>query len=126
MIEAERVQLLGAEPKLIDTPSASGLGQKIARCPRCCIAVWSHYVGAGSRVKFVRVGTLDQANHLPPDIHIFTESKQPWVVIPQDMPSVPEYYDREKYWPAESLSRRLAMLPQVQADQASNTNRRNN
>ncbi len=77
MIEADRVQLLGAEPEIVDTPSASGLGQKIARCPRCCIAVWSHYAGAGPMVRFVRVGTLDEPDQLPPDIHIFTESKQP-------------------------------------------------
>jgi hypothetical protein len=119
MIEADRVQVLGAGPEIVDTPSASGLGQKIARCPRCRIAVWSHYAGAGPVVKFVRVGTLDQPDHLPPDIHIFTESKQPWVVIPQGMPAVPEYYDREKYWPADSLARRQAMLPQIEAYQAS-------
>ena len=119
MIEADRVQLLGAEPEMVNTPSASGLGQKIARCPRCRIAVWSHYAGAGPVVKFVRVGTLDQPDHLPPDIHIFTESKQPWVVIPQGMPAVPEYYDRETYWPADSLARRQAMLPQIEAYQAS-------
>ena len=119
MIEADRVQLLGAEPEMVNTPSASGLGQKIARCPRCRIAVWSHYAGAGPVVKFVRVGTLDQPDHLPPDIHIFTESKQPWVVLPHDMPAVPEYYDRETYWPADSLARRQAMLPQIEAYQAS-------
>jgi hypothetical protein len=119
MIEADRVQVLGAGPEIVDTPSASGLGQKIARCPRCRIAVWSHYAGAGPVVKFVRVGTLDQPDHLPPDIHIFTESKQPWVVIPQGMSAVPEYYDREKYWPADSLARRQAMLPQIEAYQAS-------
>jgi hypothetical protein len=119
MIEADRVQVLGAGPEIVDTPSASGLGQKIARCPRCRIAVWSHYAGAGPVVKFVRVGTLDQPDHLPPNIHIFTESKQPWVVIPQGMPAVPEYYDREKYWPADSLARRQAMLPQIEAYQAS-------
>ncbi len=119
MIEADRVQLLGAEPEIVDTPSASGMGQKIARCPQCRIAVWSHYAGAGPVIKFVRVGTLDEPDHLPPDIHIFTESKQPWVVIPQDMPSAPKYYDRETYWPAESLSRRLAILPQIEAYQAS-------
>jgi hypothetical protein len=119
MIEADRVALLGAEPEIVDTPSASGAGQKIARCPRCRIAVWSNYAGAGPVVKFVRVGTLDEPDRLPPDIHIFTESKQPWVVIPQGMPSVPEYYEREKYWPAESLARRQAMLPQIEAYQAS-------
>ena len=118
MIEADRVQLLGAEPEIVDTPSASGLGQKIARCPRCCIAVWSHYTGAGPMVRFVRVGTLDEPDQLPPDIHIFTESKQRWVVIPNEMPAVPEYYDREKYWPAESLARRQVMLPQIEAYQA--------
>jgi hypothetical protein len=118
MIEADRVQLLGAEPEIVDTPSASGLGQKIARCPRCRIAVWSHYAGAGPMIRFVRVGTLDEPDQLPPDIHIFTESKQRWVVIPNDMPAVPEYYDREKYWPAESLARRQVMLPQIEAYQA--------
>ena len=70
-------------------------------------------------VKFVRVGTLDQPDHLPPDIHIFTESKQPWVVIPRGVPAVREYYDREKHWPADSLARRQAMLPQIEAYQAS-------
>jgi hypothetical protein len=118
MIEADHVQLLGAEPEIVDTPSASGLGQKIARCPRCRIAVWSHYAGAGPMIRFVRVGTLDEPDQLPPDIHIFTESKQRWVVIPNDMPAVPEYYDREKYWPAESLARRQVMLPQIEAYQA--------
>lgn len=118
MIEADRVMLLGGEPEIVDTPSNSGLGQKIARCPKCRIAVWSNYAGAGPLVKFVRVGTLDEPDHLPPDIHIFTASKQPWVVIPPTTPSVPEYYDREKYWPPESLARRQAMLPQIEAYQA--------
>jgi hypothetical protein len=118
MIESDRVTLLGAKPELIDTPSQSGMGQKIARCPQCRIAVWSHYAGAGPLLSFVRVGTLDEPDHLPPDIHIFTSSKQPWMVIPPDMLSVPEYYDREKYWPRESLERRKAFLPQIEAYQA--------
>ena len=66
----------------------------------------------------MRVGTLDEPDHLPPDIHIFTSSKQPWVVLPPAMPSVPEYYDREKYWSRESLERRKAFLPQIEAYQA--------
>ncbi len=110
MIETDRVARLTEDPAFIDTPSASGSGQKIARCPGCHIALWSHYSGAGLRVAFVRVGTLDQPDHLPPDMHIFTQSKQPWVVIPSGANAVPEYYDREKYWPASSLERRKAML----------------
>jgi hypothetical protein len=61
------------------------------------------------------VGTLDQPDHLSPDIHIFTASKQPWVIIPPNQPAVPEYYDRERYWPTESLSRRAAVLPKIEA-----------
>lgn len=119
MIEADRVTLLAGEPEIVDTPSASGKGQKIARCPRCRIALWSTYAGAGPVVRFVRVGTLDDPDRLPPDMHIFTASKQPWVVIPPGAPSEPEYYDREKYWPPESLARRQALLPRIEAYQAS-------
>jgi hypothetical protein len=115
MIEADRITLLGAEPELVVTPSASGQGQEIARCPKCRIALWSHYAGAGPTVSFVRVGTLDAPDHLPPDIHIFTASKQPWVVIPAGTPAVAEYYEREEHWPAESLARREAMLPKIRA-----------
>ena len=98
-------------PELVHTPSASGKGQLIARCSTCRIAVWSHYAGAGPAIKFVRVGTLDDPDLLPPDIHIFTSSKQPWVVLPEGMPAVPEYYDRDMHWPEESKARRIAILP---------------
>jgi hypothetical protein len=119
MIEADRVSVLGAEPELIDTPSESGKGQKIARCPHCRIAVWSNYAGAGPLLKFVRVGTLDNPDCLPPDIHIFTASRQPWVILPAGMPVVPEYYDRENYWPSESLARWQTLLPGIKAYRAS-------
>ena len=105
MIEADRVALLNGTPEIVLTPSLSGKGQKIARCPVCRVALWSNYPGAGDAVRFVRVGTLDDPAALPPDIHIFTMSKQPWVVLPASTPAVEEYYDREKYWPAESLAR---------------------
>jgi hypothetical protein len=105
MIEADRVELLSGEPEIVHTPSNSGRGQDIARCPTCRVAVWSHYGGAGSKVCFIRVGTLDEPDRLPPNVHIFTESKQPWVVLPEGVPAVAEYYDRNKLWPAESLER---------------------
>ncbi|PTT92300.1 aldehyde-activating protein [Pelomonas sp. HMWF004] len=119
MIESDRVVSLGAEAELVQTPSDSGLGQKIARCPTCKVAVWSHYAGSGPITKFVRVGTLDQPDLLPPDVHIFTVSKQPWVVLPEGVPAFEEYYDRDALWPQESLVRRQALLPQIEAYQAS-------
>ena len=118
MIEADRVTALGVAPELVATPSASGLGQRIARCPSCRIALWSHYAGAGPLISFVRVGTLDEPDRLPPDIHIFTASKQPWVVLPPCTPAVAEYYERDAYWPAASLARRRALLSRIEAYQA--------
>ena len=110
LIESSRLERLTGAPELVLTPSASGKGQRIARCPTCHIALWSHYAGAGDAVSFVRVGTLDQPGRLPPDIHIFTSTKQTWVVLPEGIPAVPEYYDRKRYWPPESLARRRALL----------------
>lgn len=105
MIEAQRVELLGEAAELAFTPTESGKGQKIARCPSCRVALWSHYAGAGEKVSFVRVGALDNPDAVPPDIHIYTASKQPWVIIPPGAAAVPEYYARRDYWPAESLER---------------------
>jgi len=109
MIETERLELTHGAPIIIATPSESGKGQRIARCPQCQIALWSHYSGAGEAIAFVRVGTLDEPDRLPPDIHIFTASKQPWVVLPEGTPAVAEYYDRARYWPQASLARRQAL-----------------
>jgi hypothetical protein len=105
MLERDRVELLSGEAETVDTPSNSGKGQKIVRCPRCRVAVWSHYAGAGEAVCFVRVGTLEEPDRVPPDIHIFTSSKLPWVVLPEGVPAVPEYYSARDYWPAASLER---------------------
>jgi hypothetical protein len=111
LIEATRVVLLEGEPEIVDTPSNSGKGQKIARCPTCRIALWSNYSGGGDKVRFIRVGTLDEPDRLPPDIHIFTMSKQPWVVLPPGARAVPEYYKSAEVWPAESLARRAVLFP---------------
>ena len=110
MIEADRVQLLAGDVAAVDTPSHSGKGQRISRCPRCQVAVWSNYSGAGDAIRFVRVGTLDEPTRLPPDIHIYTESRQPWVALPPDTPAEVEYYRASERWPAESLERRAALL----------------
>ena len=104
VIEADHVIVQG-EVEVIDTPSASGKGQKIARCPKCKIALWSNYAGAGPSMRFIRVGTLDEPARFPPDIHIFTSTKLPWVVLPAGAPAFPEFYNPKDLWPAESQAR---------------------
>lgn len=110
MYEADRVELLGEAPEVVDTPSESGAGQKIARCPVCRIALWSNYSGSGEAVRFLRVGTLDDPDTMPPDAHIYTATKQPWVVIPPGAPVFEGFYDRDAVWPAQSLARRRAAM----------------
>lgn len=112
MIESNLVTTLKGAPDTVLTPTNSGKGQKIVRCPKCRIALFSHYPGAGDKVKFVRVGTLDNPDLLPPDIHIFTASKQPWVILPPHALAVEEYYDWREAWPDYAKERRAAMSAQ--------------
>jgi len=91
------------------TPSASGKGQRIARCPICKVAVWSNYPQAGPVVRFVRVGTMDEPYRCTPDIHIYTSTKQPWVTLPPGAKAVPEFYDTDAVWSAEAKERRRIM-----------------
>jgi hypothetical protein len=110
LIEADRMQTLQGTPALNDTPSNSGKGQKIARCPACQVALWSTYAGAGDKLRFVRVGTFDAPDRFAPDIHIYTESKQPWVVLPAGARAVPQYYSSKEVWSAASLARRQTIF----------------
>ena len=57
----------------------------------------------------MRVGTLDDPDRLPPDVHVFTASKQPWVVVPPDTPAFEAFYSAKEVWSAESLARRQAL-----------------
>jgi len=109
LIESDRLTVLEGEVEKVNTPSHSGKGQEIVRCPHCKVAVWSHYAGGGTLTSFVRVGTLDEPDHFPPDIHIYTQSKQPWVVLPEDVPATDEFYDIPSTWSAESLKRYQAL-----------------
>lgn len=106
LIETACVERIKGAPNPIATPSESGKGQTFYRCPTCQVALWSYYVGARDAISFVRVGTLDDPAVITPDIHIFTASKQPWVVLPENVPSVEAYYSARAHWPAESLERR--------------------
>jgi hypothetical protein len=105
MIETCNVSLLSGQPELVETPSNSGKGQKIIRCPSCHIALWSHYAGAGKLLSFIRVGTMDKPDAFPPDIHIYTASKQPWVILPPETPAFEEYYRRAEQLSEDCLER---------------------
>ena len=108
LIEADRVELLAGEPHAVDVPRDDGSSQRIHRCPSCQVAVFSEY--GRPEILFVRAGTLDDPSTVTPDVHIYTRSKVPWVMLPDGVPSFEEYYDTKQLWPAESLERARAAL----------------
>ncbi|HEX5184632.1 MAG TPA: GFA family protein [Allosphingosinicella sp.] len=110
LIESDRVETLSGTPEPMMIPSESGLGQQVWRCPSCRVALWSNYGGAKDKLRFVRVGTLDDPAALPPDIHIYTRSKLPWVRLPEGALAVDAYYDSRQVWPPESLARRAELF----------------
>jgi hypothetical protein len=105
LVETSHIDLLSGEPVPVPVQGTSGKAQTIMRCPKCQVAVWSHYPGAGPRIAFVRVGTLDQPGRLPPDIHIYTSTRLPWLELPPGAKAVDEYYSPMEVWSAESRSR---------------------
>jgi len=81
LIETDRAQLLSGDPQPSSMPTDSGKPHRVFRCAQCGTAVWSEYGGVAA-LRFVRVGMLDEPAALPPDVHIYTRSKQPWVALP--------------------------------------------
>jgi hypothetical protein len=111
VIERDRVTVLAGEPALMMAPSGSGLGQEIARCPSCHVALWSHYPGAGRKAAFVRGGALDVAAAVVPDVHIFTRSKLPWVRLPEGAKAYEGFYaDPGEVWSDAARARWKAMM----------------
>jgi hypothetical protein len=103
LVEADRVDVLAGEPQAVDVPRDDGSSQRVHRCPTCQIAVFSEYTWP--EILFVRGGTLDEPSSVTPDVHIFTRSKVPWVVLPESTPAFEIYYDSRTLWPAASLER---------------------
>ena len=95
LVERDRLGVLAGEDALeeIATPSASGKGQRVMRCRHCRVALWSHYPGGGNAIAFVRVGTLRHPGDFPPDAHIFTSTRQPWLELPAGANAYAEFYD---------------------------------
>jgi hypothetical protein len=79
MIEADWVELIAGS----DVIGADGT----ATCPACATLLWALHPMFGDRIRFVRVGTLDEGERLPPDAHFFVRSRHPWIALPPEVPS---------------------------------------
>jgi len=111
LIERSRIELISGELETVDLPSFSGMGQKVLRCSHCHVNLWSHFAfaGIGEQVAFLRISTLDDNSAMPPDVHIYTESKVPWVNIEGTAKILSGYYRARDIWSKESLARKKAL-----------------
>ena len=85
-------------------------GSVVHFCPQCGTSIWTEY---SPGFWFVRVTTLDRQTLYPPHMHIWTQSKLPWLQLGDDVPIFETYYDRERDWPADSLARFHAVVRSV-------------
>ena len=53
----------------------------------------------------MRAGTLDTPEAVTPDVHIYTRSKLPWLMLPEGVPAFSSSYRIDEVWPAESRER---------------------
>ncbi len=101
MIEKSQLELISGTP---ESSHFEGTTHTAFYCGDCGTYVWSQYGGLDS-CWFVRVGVLDDRDSLPPDVHVYTSTKQPWMVIPDGVPQFEEFYDLPTFWSAENLAR---------------------
>ena len=105
LIETDRVELLAGEPQLVDVPRGGSKKQRIFRCPTLPGGGLQPLRAQAALSEEARSTTL-RACH---PTSIYTRSKLPWVVLPDDVPAFATYYDVEKLWPAASLERVAAL-----------------
>jgi len=64
----------------------SGAGLERQFCPECGSPIFS-ISKSNPDLIVVKAGTLDDTSEVAPQLHIWTESAQDWLVIDPDMPS---------------------------------------
>lgn len=78
-------RLAGVEPRQIQRQADSGRIASRWVCPEC-----GSWICSGAKpgslppdaVRIVRGGSFDDTSWLRPSVHVWTRSKQPWVVLP--------------------------------------------
>lgn len=123
MIEFTKFKILQGEPDFVLVPTDSGGKHWVARCPGCRTAMWNEHGTRRAVMRYVRVGTLDTPDALPPQAHIYTRSRQSWLVLAAGVPAYRAYYDAAKAWPEASLAR-LRLAKAARAAEPGRTTRR--
>ena len=73
-------------------------------CTKCGTYLYTDYDSAVGRMN-VRTKTLDKSKDFPPQVHIFTKDRDPWLNLKDNVICFEKMYDPKKTWPEESLKR---------------------
>ncbi|MEO1044729.1 MAG: GFA family protein [Pseudomonadota bacterium] len=75
----------------------SGAVSRVYGCAKCMARI---YATNDRRAGFasLRCGTLDNSKHLSPAAHIWVGSKQPWIILPDGVPTVETQPMNETEW----------------------------
>jgi hypothetical protein len=79
-------RLTQGEVKTYASTSAAGRGKLGAFCPECGTRIYHKPDWRKGKIS-VKPGTLDDTSWLKPEMHLWTSSKQGWVIIPEGVKS---------------------------------------
>lgn len=113
--ESDRVTVLSGELSEHELKGGSGNPHVICRCSQCGAALWSWYGRLGRLSYGIRAGTLDDPGSVTPDVVIFTESRMPWVALPEGIPHFEQYYDFREVLAPDRLARLMALVERRKA-----------
>ena len=100
----ENTLIVEGEVSSTELKAGSGASYKTYFCTKCGTYVYADYDSAVGRLT-VRTKTLDNSEKFPPQVHIFTKEKDPWLNLSEDVICFKEMYDQKKTWPEDSLNR---------------------
>ncbi|MCP5397567.1 MAG: GFA family protein [Sphingomonadaceae bacterium] len=75
----------------------SGARARLYNCPKCHSRIYgTNDLRPG--IAIIRAGTFDHNSTITPDIHVWTRSKQPWIVIPEGAVALETQPDSADGW----------------------------
>ena len=100
----ENTLIVEGDVSSTELKAGSGASCKTYFCTKCGAYVYADYDSAIKRLT-LRTKTLNNSEKFPPQVHIFTKDKDPWLNLSEDVICFEEMYDPKKIWPEESLKR---------------------
>lgn len=108
--ESDRIEVVSGTLAEATLQAGSGGDHTIARCSQCGTALFSYYPRVGRLGAGIRVGSFDDPDAFTPTAVVFTESKMPWVALPEGIPAFEQYYAPQELFAPDKWARLKALV----------------